>query len=115
MDIRLEHTGVKLAQNDTINIIDGKGARIRARAGSVWITQEHDVRDVILRPGQSFTLDRNGTAVIEALSDAEIALDAQSECVESIETARSSLRSLAVLGYVRSAIGSPSSRRVANF
>jgi hypothetical protein len=101
MDIRLEHTAVKLAQYDTINIIDGKGSRIAARSGNIWITQEHDVRDVILRPGQSFTLDRNGTAVIEALTGAEVALDAPGNCVES--PPRSNLTSLAVLGYVRPA------------
>ena len=101
MDIRLEHTAVKLAQYETINIIDGKGSRVVARAGNVWITQEHDPRDVILRPGQSFTLDRDGTAVIEALVDAEVALDAQSECLEAAAP-RSKLASLAVLGYIRS-------------
>ena len=102
MDIRLEHTAVKLAQYETINIIDGKGSRITARAGSLWVTQEHDVRDVILRPGHSFTLDRDGTAIIEALADAEVSLDEQTDCGETVAP-RSTLTSLAVLGYIRPA------------
>ena len=100
MDIRLDHTAVKLNERDTISVVDGKGARIAVVDGSVWITQEHDPRDVMLRPGQSFTLDRNGTAIIEALADAEVALDASGDCMQSA-VPRANLTSLAVLGYER--------------
>ena len=105
MDIRLEHTAVKINERDTISVVDGKGAQIVVVDGTVWITQEHDSRDVTLRRGQSFTLDRDGTAIIEALADAEVSLDAASRGSRAVPARR--LTSLAVLGYARDALSFP--------
>ena len=41
----------------------------------MWITEENSVRDVVLRPGQSFTFRRSGVALVEAFSDAEVSLE----------------------------------------
>ena len=101
MDIRLDHTALKLAERDTISVVDGKGARIAVTEGSVWITQEHDPRDVLLSAGESFVLDRDGTTIVEALHHAEVALDAPSRCLQAIAPANRNLTSLAVLGYAR--------------
>ena len=101
MDIRLDHTALKLDGHTTISIVDGNGARIAVTEGSVWITQEHDPRDVLLTAGESFVLDRDGTTIVEALHDAEIALDAPSRCLQAIAPRSRNLTSLAVLGYAR--------------
>ena len=101
MDIRLEHTAVKLSERDTISVVDGKGARIAVTEGSVWITQEHDPRDVLLQAGESFILDRDGATIVEALVDAEVALDAPSRCLQPVAARDRNLTSLAVLGYPR--------------
>lgn len=50
------------------------GRRVECLAGSVWITQDRDRRDIVLAAGQGFTLDRPGMAVVSALSDARYAL-----------------------------------------
>jgi hypothetical protein len=55
-------------------IEDGKGLQITAVAGTVWVTQAEDPRDVILTRGQSFILDRKGRAVVYALKDAAIVI-----------------------------------------
>ena len=101
MDIRLDHTAVKLSERHTISVVDGKGARIAVTEGNVWITQEHDPRDVLLREGESFILDRDGTTIVEALIDAEIAIDAPSPCLQPAAPRERNLTSLAVLGYSR--------------
>jgi hypothetical protein len=101
MDIRLDHTAVKLAEHDTIGIVDGNGARIAVKTGSIWITQEHDARDVILGVGESFVLDRDGTAIVESLADAELAIDAPSHCLDIVPAHDPNITSLAVLGYAR--------------
>jgi len=57
----------------TVHCIEGgKGLQITAVAGTIWVTQAKDTRDVILTRGQSFILDREGRAVVYALKDAAI-------------------------------------------
>jgi hypothetical protein len=55
--------------------MDGAGSTVTAHAGSVWITEQDSLRDVVLRPGESVRLRRAGLAVVEAFSDAAISFD----------------------------------------
>lgn len=41
-----------------VRLHDAKGWTIRALGGAVWITQDGDLRDVVLEAGDSFTADR---------------------------------------------------------
>jgi len=45
---------------------DAAGCTVMCCAGTVWITQENDARDVFLTAGESFTFDRKGLALIRA-------------------------------------------------
>jgi len=63
-----------LARNEQLRIVDGRDLLIHVWRGSVWITQERDQRDVVLEAGQSFRLDRNGTAFVKCWDDAVLAL-----------------------------------------
>ncbi len=54
----------------TVYCIDGRpGLEITAVAGTVWVTQANDPRDIVLGRGRSFVLDRKGLAVAYALLD----------------------------------------------
>lgn len=46
------------------------GHVIEAREGTLWLTQDGDSRDIILRPGQSFRLTRPGRTIAQSLSAA---------------------------------------------
>jgi hypothetical protein len=50
----------------------GAGRTVTAHAGTVWITEEGRLDDVVLGPGESFTLGHRGLALIEAIGDASI-------------------------------------------
>ena len=63
---------VRLAARTVHSIEGGKGLQVTAVAGAVWLTQDGDLRDVVLTRGQSFILDRQGRAVLYALKDAAI-------------------------------------------
>ena len=51
------------------------GSRLTVHAGSVWITEQGMLRDVILRSGESFVLDPRGIALLEACSDAAVSFE----------------------------------------
>ncbi|HJS76444.1 MAG TPA: DUF2917 domain-containing protein [Burkholderiales bacterium] len=63
---------IDLPQGKLLRILGGAGSTVTAHAGSVWITEEANPRDVLLRPGQSLKLRRPGLALVEAISDAAI-------------------------------------------
>jgi hypothetical protein len=51
---------------------DHRWRMIICLSGEVWITQEHDVRDYVLTPGDMFLVSRPGSVLIEALCDASV-------------------------------------------
>ncbi|HEX4927604.1 MAG TPA: DUF2917 domain-containing protein [Burkholderiales bacterium] len=51
------------------------GSRLTVHSGSVWITEKGVLRDVILRPGESFVLGPPGVALLEACSDAALSYE----------------------------------------
>ena len=48
-----------------------KSVRVRCISGLLWITQEGDIRDIILKPGDEFTITNRGVALISSLDDSE--------------------------------------------
>jgi hypothetical protein len=77
---------VHLAREGLLAIDDGRGLRLRVAAGSVWLTQHDDVRDVVLREGESFVIERRGRTLVQALGPSELRLDAANENRYSTET-----------------------------
>ena len=59
-------TIVDLAERETLVLPDIAGATLRVNRGTLWITQEHDTRDVVLNAGDVWQVDRDGDTIIEA-------------------------------------------------
>jgi hypothetical protein len=76
MNIQLEQGNLQLARSGHVEVIDGRGSSLRVLSGSVWVTQDGDLRDIVLAPGDSFTLDRDGLAIVYATADSELAFSA---------------------------------------
>jgi hypothetical protein len=68
----LELQPIALTARSVHRIDNGKGTKVTCVSGVVWVTQEHDSRDIILAAGQSAVLDRRGLAVVFAFKDALI-------------------------------------------
>jgi len=66
---------IDLQRGRFLRVMDGVGSTLTARGGEVWITEQDSPRDVVLRPGQSFTLGRPGLALVEAFSDASVSFE----------------------------------------
>jgi hypothetical protein len=67
---------IDLRQGRLLRIVHGAGSTVTVHTGSVWITEQDSLRDVVLRPGQTAKLRRTGLALVEAFSDASISFAA---------------------------------------
>ena len=52
------------------------GDRIECVSGIVWVTQDGDLRDIVLNAGESFRLDRSGRVLVSGLADAGVVFHA---------------------------------------
>jgi hypothetical protein len=48
---------------------DLRGETIACLQGRLWVTQEGDLNDYVIYPGESFWVTRPGTVVVQALED----------------------------------------------
>jgi Protein of unknown function (DUF2917) len=78
-----EHgTIVDLKTRESVTLPDVRGATLRVARGIVWITQENDTQDIVLRAGDAWTVERNGLTILEA--QAEVSLCVVGRRVESL-------------------------------
>lgn len=93
MNVRAEITRLSLGANETMVLDQAVGVEVIGYKGCVWLTQYGDSRDVVLGPGQSFTLANSSDVIINSARGAEFILRA-SPC--SAPSARGWLNRLAV-------------------
>ncbi len=55
-----------LAAGELVQLDGARGTTLRVTRGTLWVTQERDVRDIVLHTGDTFTVERGGLTVIEA-------------------------------------------------
>ena len=67
---------VTLPARQLFEITDAAGVRILCTAGCLWLTLDHDQRDVILRPGDSFEGEAPRRALLYAFEPSTFALSA---------------------------------------
>ena len=48
---------IRLAPGNVVRIVRGRGARLTARRGALWISEEGSLDDHVLMPGDSLTLE----------------------------------------------------------
>ena len=56
----------ELAPDELVRLDGARGTTLRVTRGVVWVTLEHDTRDVVLTAGDVFTIDRGGLTLVEA-------------------------------------------------
>ena len=74
MNIELNQNGLCLKTNQVVKVRGGLGHSIVCHSGTVWVTQDGDPRDVILRAGDAFTFDREGPALVQAFEPGAISI-----------------------------------------
>ena len=74
MNNELRQPLTDLTAGSVLQVRDGQGRAIVVFEGQVWITQENDPRDVVLAAGESFSIDRPGLTLVQALRDSKLIL-----------------------------------------
>jgi hypothetical protein len=74
MRIDLNQNELRLERNKVVKVRGGIGHTVVCHSGSVWVTQDGDARDVILRAGETFTFDRDGPALLQAFEPGAISI-----------------------------------------
>ena len=62
----IEQATITIGKGDYARIDDGRDATVTVAYGSAWLTQQNDVDDVCLQPGDSFRIGRNGVTLVSA-------------------------------------------------
>ena len=57
----------ELARNAMVNLPAARGEVVECLEGCVWITFDHDARDVVVEAGERFIVDRDTTGWVQAL------------------------------------------------
>ena len=74
METSLSHSLVRLEAEELFSVEAVRGRCVVLFQGSVWITQQGDLKDYVVRSGESFTFDRRGLALVEALEPTSLAV-----------------------------------------
>ncbi|MFL6579464.1 MAG: DUF2917 domain-containing protein [Burkholderiales bacterium] len=74
MQVELNSSTVTLPPTSVIAVQDGAGTRIQCLSGVLWVTQEGESKDSIVRAGDVLILHKPGRALISALEVASLTL-----------------------------------------
>ena len=75
MPTQIHNPLVALQPGQVISLDDAEGLCIRARSGTVWVTEEGDLDDHIVRAGAMRVVAHPGRTVVQALAPSWISLD----------------------------------------
>lgn len=68
MLIDVPRTHLLLQRGQTSRLRDARATHLCSAAGTLWITVDHDPRDIVLEPGQCFIVPSDEMVTISALS-----------------------------------------------
>jgi Protein of unknown function (DUF2917) len=105
MKIELNQDELCLKRNQMLKVRGGLGHSIVCDSGSVWVTQDGDSRDIVLRAGESFTLDREGLALVQAFEPGSISIRRSAAHSRASVPAALPPRAVAGAGLPRGAVG----------
>jgi len=74
MELKVDNAVLELKAGEVVTLDDAIGASVQARLGSVWITEEGDVRDIVLGPGENRVIKRAGRTLIQAMQTSWISI-----------------------------------------
>jgi hypothetical protein len=79
---RLDHTGrFAMLRGNLLEMPRGAALDVSCGAGTLWVTLDNDIRDIVLTPGDAVCVPRGKRALVHALDDAVLELrEASAAC-----------------------------------
>ena len=105
MNIELNQDGICMKPKQVVKVRGGIGHSIVCHSGTVWVTQDGDLRDVVLHAGQSFMLNRKGPALVQAFEQSAISIERPAAQVRPGMPAALLARVASGAGFPRGAVG----------
>lgn len=67
MPWRKQEEVLPLARDRMFALRDAQGSRVQCLSGLLWVTEDQRVTDLVLKPGESFTVGHPGLVLVMAL------------------------------------------------
>ncbi len=77
--IAMQGEAVRLDKRAVFHIADAAGVHVACTEGALWLTLDHDTRDIILAPGESFFTTEHRRALVYALQASRFTLRASAQ------------------------------------
>ncbi len=74
MNTATHHLDLSLEPKALFNVSNASGVQILCRSGSLWVTLDGDLNDIVLDAGDQFTATEHRRALIYALGPASLSL-----------------------------------------
>ncbi len=107
MNIDIDDAILRLNPDSNFQLRDARGACVHVHWGDLWITQEGDMKDHVIKTGESFAISNSGMTFLTAMSEAGVSV--MEKCRES-EVASAAAISASTLPVTQQA-ASTSARR----
>ncbi|MBC7734359.1 MAG: DUF2917 domain-containing protein [Bacteriovorax sp.] len=65
----LNRAAIAVRKNEVIRLGTARGQRIESVLGRLWVTMDSDTRDIVLDPGEGFSIDRDDAVLVSASRD----------------------------------------------
>ena len=72
---RATRTTIALDRGDILRIRDGRGTRLVAESGVLWVSEARRIDDAVLVPGMTHRIENHGTAVVVTHRPGRLILD----------------------------------------
>lgn len=78
------HTDLKLSathlhRGELQRLPAAQGSLVLCLSGTLWLTQQDDLRDIVLEAGDEARIERGGLSILSALSDTSFVLSRSAE------------------------------------
>lgn len=74
MQIEFGRSTLTLARDGLLALRDAQGTQLLCHEGAIWVTQEGDIRDIIIGPGDALTVRAPGLTVVTAVQPSTLTL-----------------------------------------